>query len=296
MAAKAQHRSVFARHSWENNFYLERIHQLAGNTIVEVFADGPIDSMLTAARAKAELAERIALISSTLGLRRHRTQRLLAITGHRRFGFDLAISPGFEYLRSSARSETSPRGVPIDAAFVRRFERCGFALLLQVASSSHAMAGRLLQSIYWLSESRQEPAAAAAVIKTAIGLESLLIANETESLRGPLAERSAFLLSGDPAIRERVARSVRRFYDVRSGIVHGGRKKGTTVHPSLLDGIDRLVVLLTVMLATNANEYLSFDKLVAWVDGQKWGAKTEPIRRPFPASHLTRAIQLAEQA
>ncbi len=294
MEAQALRRNVFARHSWENSFYVERIRQLAGRTIVEVFADGPIDSIVAGARAKAEFAERLALISSTLGVQRRRLQQLLAISGHRRYGFDLAISPGFEYLRSSSRAEPEPRGVPVDETFVRRFNRCGFARLLEVALSSHAVSQRLVQAVNWVSQSRQEPEALAAVVKTAIALESLLIVNESESLRGPLAERSAFILSAIPANRQRIARSVRRFYDLRSGIVHGGRRRPPTIPLPMLEGMDRLVVLLSVTLAANAKRFASFDDVAAWVEGQKWGARSDPIARPFPASPLTRAIQLTE--
>ncbi len=33
-------RNIFARHSWENNFYVQRIVQLSNRTVIEVYRDG----------------------------------------------------------------------------------------------------------------------------------------------------------------------------------------------------------------------------------------------------------------
>lgn len=295
MIEQARKRNVFARHSWENNFYVQRIGQLREATIVEVFLSGEIDTIVPAARILAESAERVAFISATLGMHRRRLHQLLAISGHRRFGFDLAISSGFRFLRSSARREPAPRGIPIDETFVRRFVRCGFPELIRVVGSNDDIGKRLSHATNWLFESRQEPALHAALVKTAIALESLLIVNDTENLRGPLSERAAFLLADDSATRRRVAKALKHFYDVRSAIVHGGREKATSIPTSLLEGADRLLVLAMLSLAHNVAAWENLEAVAAWVDNHKWGAPAAMIHRPFPQSHLTRAIQLAER-
>jgi hypothetical protein len=293
MLRLARRRNVFARHSWENNFYIERIRLLSGATILEAFAPGSIDQMVHGAQATVELLEKVALISSCLGTRRKRTQDLLAISGHRRFGFDLAIAEGFQFLRSSARREPKPRGIPIHDTFVKRFNRCGFPALVRIGSASTGLSPRLQSAVSWLFESRQEPAPEAAVVKSAIALEALLILNEHESLRGPLSDRAAFILADDASLRRRISKAVKGFYDNRSGIVHGGRRRGK-VPPHQLEGIDRLLVLLMVTLASNAALWPTFDSVTNWVDEQRWGASVSRIKRPFPASHLTRAVQLAD--
>jgi hypothetical protein len=294
MGDQARHRNVFARHSWENSFYIERIAKLARATVVEVFARGPLDEVLSHMRAAAELMERVAVVSAALGMKRKALHNHLAIRGHRRFGFDLAISPGFEFLRSSSREEPKPRGIPVDDTFIRRFGRCGFPKLLTAARESHHLGKRLSASTNWLFESLQEPDPHAAVVKTAIALESLLIVNESESLRGPLSERTAFLLADQAATRHRVARAIKLFYDVRSAIVHGGRRRQVSAPPDLLDGIDRFVVLLLLTLSANRSTWTSVEAAASWVDERKWGSTAEAIVRPFPGSHLTRALRLVE--
>jgi hypothetical protein len=297
MSELARKRNVFARHSYENSFYLERIGQLGGATVIEVFAAGGLDEVLPKVRRKAELLERIALVSSVFGVRRERTHQLLSINAHRRYGFDLAISPGFEYLRSSARRDADPRGIPITASFVRRFGRCGFPVLFEVLVSDTAIAKRLAQGLTWLFESRIEPSVRAAVVKSAIALESLLIANDSESLRGPLSERAAFILSDVAATRRRIGKAVKSFYDLRSAVVHGGGRRHPQVSPvEALEGIDRVVVLLMLTLAANVKTWATYDAVVEAVEERKWGTPALPLVRPFPGSHLTRAIQLLESA
>lgn len=145
----------------------------------------------------------------------------------------------------------------------------------------------------WLFESRLETAPHAAVVKTAIALESLLIASDSESLRGPLSERTSFLLSDDPLRRRRIARSVKAFYDLRSGIVHGGRRRAPA-NGTLLEGINRLVLLLLLTISANVNLWTSIDRVVEEVENRKWGTGNRSIQRPYPSSHLSRALQLCE--
>jgi hypothetical protein len=294
MLLQARKRNVFARHSWENSFYLKRIEELRDSTVIEIFGSGVIDAFNPKARVKAELLEKIAFISSTLGLKRKRLHQLLGISGHRRYGFDLTIAPGFEYLRSSARFEPRPRGVPVDEVFTRRFARCGFLQLLQRIEFDDPFAKRLSQATNWVFESRQDPATNAALIKTAIGLESLLIVNDNESLRGPLSERAAFILGSDYTNRKRIAKALRHFYDVRSKIVHGGKKTAALVPVAFLEGADRLLVLILLCLAANAAIWSTGEQLAEWAYNQKWGAPAKKVKRPFPQSHLTRALQLME--
>jgi hypothetical protein len=262
-----------------------------------VFAPGALDEVLPKVRRKAELMERLALVSSVLGLRRKRTHQLLSISAHRRYGFDLAISPGFEYLRSSARRDAHPRGIPLTASFIRRFNRCGFPVLFEVLASDSVIGKRLEQGLTWLFESRVEASVTAAVVKSAIALESLLIVNDSESLRGPLSERTAFMLADSSVIRRRIGKAIKSFYDLRSAVVHGGGRRRSTVSPDdVLEGIDRIVLLLMLTIAANAKAWATYDAAVEALEDKKWGATAVPLVRPFPGSHLTRAVQLLESA
>lgn len=256
---------------------------------------GSLDSILPAARKLASSIEKVAVVSSALGLKRQSTHRLAALSRHRRYGFDLAISPGFVYLRSSQRTESRPRGIGVNGAFVRRFSRCGFPELLAAMSTGGKIGGRIESAVNWLFESRLETSLEAAVVKTAIALESLLIASENENLRGPLAERAAFLLSDDYKRRFRIAKAVRAFYDLRSGIVHGARRRRATHSPDLLEAADRLLVLILLTLGCNAHRWARFADLAAEVEARKWGGGKDALSRPYPGSHLSRALNLCER-
>lgn len=63
-------RNVFARHSWENNFYLRRIQELANHTIIEVIRPGEPKDMDEEAERVAAILEHLVVLSSTLDLTR----------------------------------------------------------------------------------------------------------------------------------------------------------------------------------------------------------------------------------
>lgn len=290
LAMRARKRNVFARHSWENNFYVERLSSLSESTAIEVFTEGPLNHAMKSAADLVDVVEKVVLLSAVLGLSRGEMQRLLAISPHRRFGFDFGISQNFEYLRSSSRREVLLKGILIDERYVRRFHRCGFTTLIEVCISNHSIASRLLTSLGWLWESRQDPETSAALVKTTIASEALLIMNDSEQLRGPLSERTAFLLSEDPATRARISKAVKMVYDTRSRIVHGGHKRNLKLPIGILEGMDRLTLLLLLTLAANSTFWPTQDDLAVWCENQRWGTKSIKIIRPFPSIYLQRSL------
>ena len=68
LAETARRRNVFARHSWENNFYIQQIFKLSNKTVIEVLRPGDPDDMLSDAQTVAGLLERLAVLSSTFAL------------------------------------------------------------------------------------------------------------------------------------------------------------------------------------------------------------------------------------
>src|SRR5829696_3986092 len=63
LAENVQRRNVFARHSWENDFYLRRIDELAEHTIIEIFRPGDPQDMAEEAEEVAGWLEKIAVLS-----------------------------------------------------------------------------------------------------------------------------------------------------------------------------------------------------------------------------------------
>jgi hypothetical protein len=285
-------RNVFARHSWENNFYLQRIQKFADHTVIEVVLPGDPDSIAEEAQVIADVVESITVLSTVLFASRTTLQNHLGITRHRKDLVDFTIGPKFQYLRSSSKRERRSQGVTIDDRFSRRFRRLNLDVLVKHATQIGEIGGRLRQSLEWLLQSRLEPSLPSALVKTAISLESLLGGSETEPLSRTLSERTAFLMSQSPVLRESLSGVVRRFYDSRSRIVHGSSKRGRGPSSHLLEAVDRLTFLLALTVAANTATFGSFEALRQWLEGQRWGKK-DVIVRPFRDGDLKRALNVA---
>jgi hypothetical protein len=227
-------RNVVARLGGPNNHYLAKAAELSDRTVIEITGVGTPDQMLAAGERLAQSIEKLAILASTFNMRRPEVHRKLGIATNTTREINLAVTSGFKRIR--ARSERAPRteGILIDGSFCNRFNRCGFSQLLQyIQSADDDLAKRVRVSTDWLLESRRESRIGAAVVKTAIALESLLIFTESEALARTLSERSAFLLTNSPEIRKIICAVILRFYDVRSGIVHGSQKKVRKLTPEL---------------------------------------------------------------
>ncbi len=287
-------RNIFARHSWENNFYLKQAQGLANHTIIEVFRPGDPKDISEEAEEVATILEQLTVLSSTLVLTRDELQRKLGISSKPRTERDFIIGPAFRFLRSRARPTPTVKGICIDERFSKRFSRCGFDELAGYCLSNSKFAPRVLSALNWLFESKIEPRQPASVVKTSIALESLLIFSESESLAQSLSERGAFILSSDPIRRQQISRILKRFYTARSGIVHGSHKK-RKLTPFFLEAVDRITILLCLVVAANSQLWTDIETLKNWCEIQRWGKPSIEIKIPFPDSFLRKAITLAEK-
>lgn len=295
LAERVRRRNVFARHSWENNFYIQRVKSLGNHTVIEVFRQGDPKAIGEKAEQIASSLEKITVLSSTVAVDKEHLQRKLGISTKPGTVTNFMISPGFRFLRSRARSAQTVQGVTIDERFRNRFSRCGFAALADYVLSRREMANRVSRSLDWLFDSRVEPRREASVIKTSIALETLLIFTESESLAQTLAERSAFMLSSDPSKRHQISRIIKRFYDARSGVVHGSHKKAKRLTPALLETVDRLVILLCLIIASNWRLWPSAEVLREWCESQRWGQPSKDVKIPFPNFYLRNALVLGHK-
>jgi hypothetical protein len=295
LAESVRKRNVFARHSWENNFYLQRIADLADQTVIEVSLPGDPRDMAEAAGEIADLAEKVAVLSVTVAATKSELQRRLGISSKSRSEVDFAYDPRFRFLRSRSRPTPAVRGIQIDQRFRRRFLRCGFHHLVQHRARHNSLTKRVLTSLDWLYESRLEPRLEASVVRTAVALESLLIFSESESLARALSERAAFILSPSPATRREISRIIKRFYDARSGIVHGSRKKAKKLTPTLAESVDRLSVLLCLVIGSNHELWPSDNTLREWCEDQRWGEPSADVHIPFTRTYLNNVIELGQK-
>jgi hypothetical protein len=120
-----------------------------------------------------------------------------------------------------------------------------------------------------------------------------LIFTESESLAQSLSERAAFILSANPARRKLISKILKRFYEVRSGVVHGSQKKAKKLTPTLLETVDRIMLLLTLVISANSKVWMDTDGLREWCETQRWGEPSIEIIVPFPDTYLKNVLAVA---
>ncbi len=284
-------KNVFLRIRRDSDFYYRRIKALAGHTVVEVTLPGLPKEVLPQATVVADAAEQLLLLTESLVTRRAAFHRVLGVALHPIDQIGFVRSADRMTLRSTTRPGTAQSQVALSSALARRFLKSGFPSLFEACAGATSLARRLRLAASWLVESRCEPRFDAAVVKSSIALESLLIFSERESLARSLSERMAFLISTDASTRAEVCRTLKRFYDVRSGVVHGGRRRrGAT--DDILDGVDRLIILALLKIAANRGLFSTEEELQAWLDDERWKAPSE-LEQPFAASVVGSALNLA---
>lgn len=296
LARTIKKRNVFARHSYENNFYIKRIRELTDHTVIEIFRSGDPQEIGDEAERVGDIIEKLAVLSSTLALSKKDILRKLGISQRPQTEIDFIVGPEFRYLRSRSKTSPAAQGIQIDDQFCRRFSKCGFFSLYDYCrSNENDLQKRVNLSLDWLFESRREPRLSAAVVKTAIALESLLIFSESESLARSLSERVAFILSSSPETRKQISKIIKSFYNARSGVVHGSRKKLRGLSPTLAEAVDRLLILLYLTISANPNLWPSTDLLREWCEAQRWGEPSNEIETPYSHNYIRHAIQLSEK-
>jgi hypothetical protein len=283
-------RNVFARHSWGNSFYLQRIRSFENKTLIELYRSGQPDDFADDARQAADFLEQLSLLCSVANSSKTKLLRTLGIGAKARTEVEFITGSRDYYLRSKTRAVPEAIGISVDETFSKRFHRYGFGKLLEYGLTMQGLAHRVLTSIEWLYESRREPKLQAAFVKTSISLESLLIFSESESLARSLSERAAFILSPVADRRREISKVVKAFYDARSGIVHGSRDKAKHVTPQLLETVDRLLAMLNLVIASNSEKWHSQDALREWCEAERWGAPSRDVVVPFPDSFLRKTL------
>lgn len=291
LAELARKKNIFARHG--NNFYPQRIENLANRTVIERRFVGLHNAPIELVRREVSIIETIVLLSSSFNLTRGQFQKFLTVENKQNIDFDLLIGPSFNPIKTKSQKQYLYEGIQINNQFNGRFNSNSFVELTRYCLSDLEISARTLKALNWLLESRQEPSIDAAIVKTSIALESLLTFSDTESLTRSLSERSAYLLSSSSQTRIRISQIIKNFYGVRSGIVHGGRKKTESISTKLIESVDRIVLLICLILALNKQKWPSKDALQEWCELQKWGNSDDPIFTGFLRRRLTMAIRLA---
>ncbi len=146
---------------------------------------------------------------------------------------------------------------------------------LVLKPSPNDMENKLLTSIHWLGESTKPETNNSKFTKISVAFEALLGGEPKDkhlSVRGitaMLAERVAFLLGDDLASRMVLDKVVRKYYDVRSDIVHEGHGKASD---NDIDGFGRLVRGLILAMLGKTDTISNIENLEKWVRQQKYSS------------------------
>lgn len=286
-----RNRDTFSRHRGDRDFYYQRAAAFADRTIIEVMHLGSPGAVKGAVADASDVAEQVTLIAASMVQRKPQVLRCLGIGARPATQVELLRGPRLEALSSKTTPTPPGGGLRTDSGLVKRIRATGLTSVYKACGQSSETRDRIRLSLGWLFESRCEPRFEVAVVKTAIALESLLVLSESESLSRVLSERTAFLLSDLPAERERVSVLIKSFYDARSGIVHGGKKKKKALKLHSLDAVDRLIALVLSVISAGISIWPSTEALRRWCEAERWGPP-QKIARPFSKKYLRNALDL----
>ena len=144
--------------------------------------------------------------------------------------------------------------------------------------SRRPMENKLLDGIHWLAEATLPDSYRTRFAKIAFALETLLGGEpkETEDLKtkgitAMLAERATFIAGQNFGDRVDIDNNIRKYYGMRSDIVHGS---GKDISADDIEGFGILVRRLALALLTRLNEpgnkLDSVDNLASWIKTQRY--------------------------
>lgn len=290
---KVRKRNVFARHSWENDFYITRLKSFSGKSIISIVGPGTPKDINFDAREISQFIENILIVSTIFSIKREDLHRKLSSVNYSEINYDFSYSQDLRYLKSKTLTKKS-EFIVIDDYFIKKFEKIGFYNLFNSYFVKSEISSRIKKSLNWLYQSRNEQNLNAAIVKSSIALESLLIFSDSESLSKSLSERTAFILSSSPKERGKISKIVNEFYNARSAIVHGGKKKVKSISINIIESMDRLLTLTQLIICTNLNLWKSDNELKNWCEEQKWGEEYKNVNIPFSKNYLNNAIKVSK--
>jgi hypothetical protein len=293
LASYLSRRNAFARVR-RDDFYPSRARALADASVLHTDARNWGGGWLPPeqAREEAERVERLLFLSAAYPTERIRLHARLGVDPSRAGGIDLHMDGILSHVSTRTRLPRVGSPLIVDPPTVRRIRNLGIeSTAPAIIENATATMKRVNRALSWLEESRIEPHAQAATIKTAIGFETLLVFDSSEPLRKVIAERLAFLLGRNPAQRAVLSSTFARFYDARSAIAHGGHRK-VELGPALRCR-DRVLLLAAVAMASHAAAHADDGGVRAWFEALRWGAEPVP-RVPFGRGVLDRALALRD--
>lgn len=295
LAYALSRRNPWSRAARERDFYVQKALSLGGKVVLEALI--PISETTTPERinSRASQAEQIAFAGTIPWISRPKLHHVLGDLTHSQSAVELFIDAHGQKLSVRTKRRRRWDGVRLSTVLVRRFRRIGLHVVADVVLGKPTNFGdRMGRAISWLVESRLERSAESALLKTMIGFETLLGLDKSETLRQTISERVALLLGRDTDQRINIARAMKRLYDIRSAIVHGGRH--TSSGTNMCEGADLFLLLALAALAPNQDSLKSKDDIQTFFEQLRWGVGRPVPAVPFPHQMIDTAVnRLAEQ-
>lgn len=151
-------------------------------------------------------------------------------------------------------------------------------LIVKPEESRSDMENKLLDGIHWLGESTKPDTNRARFVKVGVALEALIGGepkkDEMLQVRGitaMLAERAAFVAGEDQGDRVKIDEDIRKYYGMRSKIVHGVK---INIQLRAINSFGKLVRRVALALLEKLDELGSnlstVEKLESWVKTQRY--------------------------
>lgn len=127
--------------------------------------------------------------------------------------------------------------------------------------------------LHWIGETTKPDTNESKFAKLAFALEAFIGGDakdknlSTRGLTATLAERAAFIVGGNPHERKDIHDQIFSFYEIRSGIVHGGSKKITQ---NQLSDSGSLIRRIAWAMLIRLDDFNNIDDLQAWVLKQRY--------------------------
>lgn len=133
---------------------------------------------------------------------------------------------------------------------------------------------RILASVEWIGKGMRDPDTAKSFVQFLIAFEALLTFKERGTIVSPsiasqLAEFSAYIVGDDFDSRLEVEKSVKKLYDRRSAVAHGGSQ--SVLESEVIEAL-KIVRNLIKRITTNPelSTMTSMDQLQDWVQRKKY--------------------------
>jgi hypothetical protein len=125
-------------------------------------------------------------------------------------------------------------------------------------------------------------------VKTVTALESLVVVGDEQVSRA-LPERTAQLLSDAVDERRSIRRATQGLYQLRGEIVHGRGDANEKMVARALEGADRLVVLLLLVLSASGQHWKAGSDMKAHCSDRS--GRTRGVVRPWRRQYLHHALR-----